>query len=107
MIFGGLVLIGWVIVVGAVSIYVFGCYADLSLTIILVAIGLILIVLAIPVYKWERNQNYQGKKKIQLNLRAFAYYFFQLAPQTAYHKALFGWGKVLSQTQTQTFNKPH
>ena len=52
-IFGGLVLIGAVIVVSAVSIYVFGSHADSTLTIILVAIGLILIVLAIPVYNWE------------------------------------------------------
>ena len=65
-VFGGLVLIGAVIVVSAVSIYVFGSHADSTLTIILVAIGLILIVLAIPVYKWERDQNYQGRKKIQL-----------------------------------------
>jgi uncharacterized membrane protein len=46
-------LIGAVIVVSAVSIYVFGSHADSTLTIILVAIGLILIVLAIPVYNWE------------------------------------------------------
>jgi len=78
-IFGGLVLIGAVIVVGAVSIYVFGSHADSTLTIILVALGLILIVLAIPVYKWERDQNYQGRKKIQPNRRAFTYYFFQTA----------------------------
>jgi hypothetical protein len=90
MIFGGLVLIGWVIVVGAVSIYIFGSHADSTLTIILVAIGLILIVLAIPVYEWERNQNCQGEKKIQLNLRAFAYHFFQLAPQTAFQRWLVG-----------------
>jgi hypothetical protein len=64
MIFSGLVLIGWVIVIGAVSIYIFGSHTDSILTIILVAIGLILIVLAVPVYKWERNRNYQGKKKI-------------------------------------------
>jgi membrane protein YdbS with pleckstrin-like domain len=65
MIFGGLVLIGWAIVVGAVSIYVFGSYADLSLTIILVAIGLILIVLAIPVYKWERNHFTREKEIVE------------------------------------------
>jgi uncharacterized membrane protein len=76
-IFGGLVLIGAVIVIGAVSIYVFGSHADSTLTIILVAIGLILIALAIPVYKWERDQNYQGRKRIQPNRRAFTYYFFQ------------------------------
>jgi hypothetical protein len=74
-IFGGLVLIGCVIVVGAISIYVFGSHADSTLTVILVAIGLILIALAIPVYRWERNRNYQGKK-IQLNLRAFTHCFF-------------------------------
>jgi hypothetical protein len=56
-IFGGLVLIGAVIVIGVVSIYVFGSHPDSTLTIILVAIGLTLIALAIPVYKWERNQN--------------------------------------------------
>ncbi len=78
-IFGGLVLIGAVIVIGAVSIYVFGSHADSTLTIILVAIGLILIASAIPVHKWERNQNYQGKKKIQLNLRVLTHCFFQLA----------------------------
>jgi uncharacterized membrane protein len=60
MIFSGLVLIGWVIVIGAVSIYIFGSHTDSILTIILVAIGLILIVLAVPVYKWERTRNYQG-----------------------------------------------
>ena len=56
-IFGGLVLIGAIIVVGAVSIYLFGSHADSTLTIIFVAIGLILIVLAIPVYKWERENS--------------------------------------------------
>jgi uncharacterized membrane protein len=55
-VFGGLVLTGVVIVVSAVSIYVFGSHADSTLTIILIAIGLILIVLAIPVYKWERTK---------------------------------------------------
>lgn len=64
-VFGGLVLIGVVIVVSAVSIYIFGSHANSTLTIILVTIGLILIALAIPVYKWERGQNYQGGKKIQ------------------------------------------
>ena len=54
-IFGGLVLIGAVIVIGAISIYVFGTHADSTLTIILAAIGLILIASAIPVYKWERD----------------------------------------------------
>jgi peptidoglycan/LPS O-acetylase OafA/YrhL len=73
-IFGGLVLSGWVIVVGAISIYVLGSHADPTLTAILVAIGVILIALAIPVYKWERNRNYQGKK-IQLNLGALTYCF--------------------------------
>ena len=43
-IFGGLVLIDAVIVIGAVSVYVFGSHADSILTIILVATGLILIV---------------------------------------------------------------
>jgi len=78
-IFGGLVLIGAVIVVSAVSIYVFGSHADSTLTIILVAIGLILIVLAIPVCKWGRDQDYHGRKRIQPNHRAFAYCFFQTA----------------------------
>ena len=55
-VFGGLVLIGVVIVISAVSIYVFGSHANSTLTIILVVIGLILIVLAIPVYKWERGK---------------------------------------------------
>jgi Mn2+/Fe2+ NRAMP family transporter len=64
MIFSGLVLIGWVIVIGAVSIYIFGSDTDSILTILLVMVGLILIVFAVPVYKWERNRNYQGEKKI-------------------------------------------
>jgi ACR3 family arsenite efflux pump ArsB len=63
-VFSGLVLSGAVIVVGAVLIYVFRSHADFTLTIILVAIGLILIVLAIPVYKWERDQNYHGRKEV-------------------------------------------
>jgi hypothetical protein len=70
MIFGGLVLIGWVIVVGTVSIYIFGSHADSTLTIILVAIGLILIVLAIPVYKWERARAPQT----ELSLRRLTFY---------------------------------
>jgi tellurite resistance protein TehA-like permease len=64
-VFGGLVLIGAVIVVSAVSIYLFGSHPDLFLTIILVGVGLFLIVLAIPVYKWERDLNYQDMKKIR------------------------------------------
>jgi ACR3 family arsenite efflux pump ArsB len=73
-VFGGLVLIGVVIVISAVSIYVFGSHADSTLTIILVAIGLILIVLAFPVYKWERGQNHYGGKKF--NSRTLLHYFF-------------------------------
>lgn len=64
-IFGGLVLIGVIIVISAVSIYIFGSHENSTLTIILVTIGLILIVLAVPVYKWERGQNHYGGKKIQ------------------------------------------
>ncbi len=72
-ILGGLVLIGAVIVVGAVSIYVFGSHADSTLTIILAAIGLILIVLAIPVYKWERDHIRVGRK---FNRRTSLHSFF-------------------------------
>jgi ACR3 family arsenite efflux pump ArsB len=73
-VFGGLVLIGAVIAIGAVPIYVFGSHADSTLTIILVAIGLILIVLAIPVYKWERDHIRVGRK---FNRRLYSTTFFR------------------------------
>ena len=85
--FGGLVLSGWAIVVGAIFIYVFGSHADSTLTVILVAIGLILIVLAIPVFRWERSRNYQGNKT-ELNLRAFFYLLLSLASSADCFSAL-------------------